>query len=92
MYKTAPSEGKKMIPCLWCDLEVHYFTSVMTTPLSAFPLGLKLVDSCSIGCLFFYLHFLVLILHREKNMLISQSFAIETACCDLLLTCRSLRV
>lgn len=40
----------------------------MITPLSAFPLGLKLVDSCSIGCLLFYLHFLVLILvHGEKT-------------------------
>lgn len=84
MDKTAPFEGKKMIPCLWCDLEVHYFTSMMMTPLSAFPLGLKLVDSCSIGCLLFYLHFLVLILvHRVKQMLILQSFAIETEPCLL---------
>lgn len=41
---------------------------MMIIPLSAFSLGLKLVDSCSIGRLLFYLHFLILILvHGVKK-------------------------
>lgn len=58
---------------------------LVITPHSAFPLGLKLVDSCSTGCLLFYLHFLVLILvHRVKkkdlavNLTAWHSFATET--------------
>lgn len=58
------------------SVEVHYFASLqnhdflhslMISSLSAFPLCLKLVDSCSIGCLFFYLHFLGLILEHRAN-------------------------
>lgn len=37
------------------------------SPLSPFPLGLKLVDSRSVGRLLFYLHFLVLILDAQHK-------------------------
>lgn len=55
----------------WIVVEVHYFTSPVISPLSAFPFGLKLVDSCSVGRLLFYLHFLVFILmHRGERKIL----------------------
>lgn len=53
---------------------------MMIIPLSAFSLGLKLVDSCSIGRLLFYLHFLILILvHGVKKNKKKQKHALDNS-------------